>query len=529
MKKKIKDFIACFSLASIIICGPSLNNLADYNSNYHLDALRLVVFQLLTTILILSFLYFLLIQKALFSKKKYIRYFTYSIFSISFAFFFRALLKIISHEMKPIVYITLTFVTMLVIIALIFSFYKNSKKIIRLITISFIVFFPFSILILSKMSTGFFASKTIVQTFKNNKPKVVWIIFDEWDHYLTFENRDKKLSLSTIDNFKQNYFHASKVYQPSNSTPLSLSSYLTGKIPKGFHIMGHDKVLLDFGNKKSESWKDLPSIFSKLKNENINSAIIGWAFPYDRMYDNYLVKNKYYPNNKFIMRSLKQRYIDLFLFYFLRPLNKLTMQKYNWIKKHIIKIVKCEGSLLYEVILARAKEIITDSSINFSFIHFSIPHPPIIYDAKKQKISTKINSYIDQLQLVDKTIADIKNTLIKDGSWDNTTLILTSDHWYRQVEWDNPIFHELITVTDKEREMLKNRKETLIPLIIKMPNQKKSISYDKAFNAVALHDLVLDIYNNKVSNEKDLITWLDNLDDNSRKPNQDISCSHFLK
>ncbi|NGX53162.1 MAG: hypothetical protein KR126chlam5_01475, partial [Candidatus Anoxychlamydiales bacterium] len=271
------------------------------------------------------------------------------------------------------------------------------------------------------------------------------------------------------------------------------------------------------------------SIFSKLKNENINSAIIGWAFPYDRMYDNYLVKNKYYPNNKFIMRSLKQRYIDLFLFYFLRPLNKLTMQKYNWIKKHIIKIVKCEGSLLYEVILARAKEIITDSSINFSFIHFSIPHPPIIYDAKKQKISTKINSYIDQLQLVDKTIADIKNTLIKDGSWDNTTLILTSDHWYRQVEWDNPIFHELITVTDKEREMLKNRKETLIPLIIKMPNQKKSISYDKAFNAVALHDLVLDIYNNKVSNEKDLITWLDNLDDNSRKPNQDISCSHFLK
>ncbi|NGX44351.1 MAG: hypothetical protein K1060chlam3_00517 [Candidatus Anoxychlamydiales bacterium] len=141
----------------------------------------------------------------------------------------------------------------------------------------------------------------------------------------------------------------------------------------------------------------------------------------------------------------------------------------------------------------------------------------------------KINSYIDQLMLVDKTITDIKDTLIKDGSWDKTTLILTSDHWYRQDGWENRMFHELITITDKERAILKNRKETLVPLIIKMPYQKKSVSYDKAFNAVAIHDLVLDIYNDKVQSEKDLITWLDNLDDSLRKPNQDISCSHFLK
>ena len=131
--------------------------------------------------------------------------------------------------------------------------------------------------------------------------------------------------------------------------------------------------------------------------------------------------------------------------------------------------------------------------------------------------------------LVDKTLSDIKNTLIEDESWDKTTLILTSDHWYRQDLWENRMFHEIITITDKEREKLKNRKDTLVPLVIKMPYQKEAISYDKAFNAVALHDLVLDIYINKLSNEQDLITWLDNLDDSLRKPNQDISCSHFLK
>ncbi len=529
MKKKLKDFVACLSLSIIIICGPWLNNLGAHNSHFHLDTIRLSVFQFFITILILALIYFLLIQKCLFSKNKSIRYLAYSFFIISFIFFFRALLKILYYQMKPIIYITFTLISIFLIMTLIILFYNNPKTIKKTITIFFVIFFPFSILIFSKMSSGFFASKTNVSSFKNDKPKVVWIVFDEWDQYLTFVNRDKNLKLNELDNLKQNYFYASKVYQPANMTPLSLSSYLIGTTPKSIYVKAHDKILLQFDDKKSKSWKELPSIFSKLKKENVNSAFIGWALPFDRLYDKYLIKKKYYTYNHMIFKAIKQKYADMFLFYFLRPLNKLTMQKIKWLKNNIIKIVRQQGSQLYKEILAYSKCIIIDPKINFSLIHFSIPHPPIIYDNKKQKISTKINSYTDQLMLVDKTIKDIKDILIQDGSWDKTTLILTSDHWFRNDGWKHPIFHEHITITDKEQEMLKNRKDNIIPLIIKMPYQKKAISYDKPFNAMALHYLILDIYNNKVYDEQTLVSWLDNLEDKLKKPNQDVSCAHFFK
>ena len=67
------------------------------------------------------------------------------------------------------------------------------------------------------------------------------------------------------------------------------------------------------------------------------------------------------------------------------------------------------------------------------------------------------------------------------------------------------------------------RKESLVPLIIKMPHQKEAIAYDKPFNAISLHNLVLDIYNNKVSKEKDLVRWFDNLDYSLKEPYKNIT------
>ncbi|NGX53160.1 MAG: hypothetical protein KR126chlam5_01473 [Candidatus Anoxychlamydiales bacterium] len=115
---------------------------------------------------------------------------------------------------------------------------------------------------------------------------------------------------------------------------------------------------------------------------------------------------------------------------------------------------------------------------------------------------------------MDKTLREIKLELQKSNIWDESTLILTSDHWLRKDFWDNT----LSKLNKEETDLCNQRKEALVPLIIKMPHQKKAISNDKSFNAIALHNLVLDIYKDKVSNEKDLVSWLDNLDDSLKKP-----------
>lgn len=521
MRKKLQDFIASLPLSIIIVCGPWLNNLAGYNSNLHTDTLRLFVLTLVVTIFIFSFLYYFLLQKTLYSKNKILRFVTYFIFFLSFAFFFRAFIKIISFEMKPWIYISVSLAILILIASLIVLSLKNSKKVIKITTGFFIVFFPFSLLILAKISTGIFYIPKTAFAFENTKPKVIWVIFDEWDQYLTFEKREKNIYLPQIDDFKEKYFSASNVYQVANITPLSLSSYTTGVASKDFKITGHNKIKLDFFNKPSSFWGSDISIFSKLFSKKINSSIVGWFLPYDRIFDKHLIKKKYYLNKKMSYKAIKQTYIDLVLFYILRPINKLTFQKITPLKNQIIKIVRKKGSQLYKEIYASTKAVLLDPEINFCFLHFPIPHPPVIFDRNTKKISTKVNSYSDQLMLVDKTIADIKDILIDANLWDSSTLILTSDHWFRPNDWIT--FPEIITISEKDKKMAKKRTKPLVPLLIKMPYQKQKISYNKAFNAIALHNLVIDIFDNKVSNEIELKNWLDDLDEEYKKTDFNVS------
>jgi len=59
-------------------------------------------------------------------------------------------------------------------------------------------------------------------------PRLIWILFDEWDRALTFGNRPAGLSLPEIDRFRAEAFDASRVYPPSRLTLVSVPSLLTG-------------------------------------------------------------------------------------------------------------------------------------------------------------------------------------------------------------------------------------------------------------------------------------------------------------
>ena len=121
--------------------------------------------------------------------------------------------------------------------------------------------------------------------------------------------------------------------------------------------------------------------------------------------------------------------------------------------------------------------------------------------------------------LVDKTMKEIKKLLVETKLWDSSTIIITADHWFRPSMWLSSRFKEFCVISKKESEILQERPGPLIPLIIKMPYQKKGISYSKPFNAIVLHDLVLGIYKDKIKNESDLANWFDNIDEKLRLPN----------
>ena len=77
------------------------------------------------------------------------------------------------------------------------------------------------------------------------------------------------------------------------------------------------------------------------------------------------------------------------------------------------------------------------------------------------------------------------------GEWDNTWLIVSSDHsWGAASSYDG-------------------QHDTRVPFIVKPPGKNEAITYSPAINTVLTHDLILAILRSEVASRQDLVPWLD--------------------
>jgi hypothetical protein len=60
-------------------------------------------------------------------------------------------------------------------------------------------------------------------------PRVVWIIFDEWDYRLTFVDLDAGLRLPEVERLAREAFAADQALPPGPETPISIPAYFTGR------------------------------------------------------------------------------------------------------------------------------------------------------------------------------------------------------------------------------------------------------------------------------------------------------------
>ena len=108
--------------------------------------------------------------------------------------------------------------------------------------------------------------------------------------------------------------------------------------------------------------------------------------------------------------------------------------------------------------------------------------------------------------------------------WDNTTVIVTSDHWLRLDIWSK---NEL-GINENNAVMYYKGIDHRIPFMLKIAGQKEDINYDKPFNTVLTHDLILALLKNELSNSDDVVEWIDNerskwwIPDYSNKQNKNI-------
>jgi arylsulfatase A-like enzyme len=110
---------------------------------------------------------------------------------------------------------------------------------------------------------------------------------------------------------------------------------------------------------------------------------------------------------------------------------------------------------------------------------------------------------MDNVVLLDRTLGEIRLTLEKAGMWDDSTILLTSDHSLRiglARDRPRPTWERALQGVKQSRE---------VPFLLKMAGQQEGFAYDAAMQTVVTKDLLLAIMKGEVRQPEQVALWLD--------------------
>ncbi len=314
-----------------------------------------------------------------------------------------------------------------------------------------------------------------------NHPRVVWIIFDCTDYRLAFEQRPANVRLPEFDRLSNESLFCFNACSPGNCTISSMPALISGRQMSEIGIANaSDLNCTTADTKEKTTWRRLPSVFAEARTLGANTALIGWYHPYDRVLGKGLNYCKWYPFP--MVEPARART-------FARALQReiVTMVRPFHFNRMYIKI--CQDSLRESLPLA------TNATYGLILLHLPPPHGPGIYLPDKNEFTTwGVNfppGYFKNLALADFELGKLRRAMETSGEWDKTWLIISSDHsWGDSSSYDGQY-------------------DTRVPFIVKPPGKNKAITYSPAFNTVLTHDLILAILRNQITNQQDLVPWLD--------------------
>jgi len=153
--------------------------------------------------------------------------------------------------------------------------------------------------------------------------------------------------------------------------------------------------------------------------------------------------------------------------------------------------------------LEDAKKTVTSSDFGLTLLHWPIPHPYGIYNRVKKNLAwNEEGSYLDNLELVDRTLGELRSLMETAGIWQNTAVLITSDHAYRINVWKSRMKSE-------ESAAVAGKEDHRVPFLLKLAGQETAVTYDPPFNTILIHDIILALLHGKISDPDSLITWLD--------------------
>jgi len=320
------------------------------------------------------------------------------------------------------------------------------------------------------------AYKNLQPVERPNAIPVIWIIFDELDYRIAFGHRPKTLLLPELDKLEQTSLSASKAYSPGGGTMISIPELLTGKVLKSSTPLSANKIKLIGLDGKASNFLTDETIIADMKERGKKTAIFGWYFPYNRLFQTVDVSKSYSLNPTLV--GLAETIAH--------QLRSLIESRVTFNKHHISITVAMQHDVIH---------FLQTFQRGFVFLHYPVPHGDFIYNRNTKKYCQNLNlkeGYLDNVALTDRLLGEVRATMEQSGTWDKSLVIVSADHHWRWNTYDG--------VTDTFH----------VPFLVKLPGQKDSLSLSSRFETLNTKEMILNVIDGKIKTPEELKKWIQN-------------------
>jgi len=349
----------------------------------------------------------------------------------------------------------------------------------------------------------------------NPAPRVVWLLFDEFDQHTAFDERPRGLELPELDRLRAESLIANRVVQTANQTVVAVPSLLSGQAFEHTQLVDARNLLVQPpGTAALPPWRDQPNVFQQARRLGANTSLTGWQLPYCRIIGDSLVHCFENPGGhppNALLREIQASENTVwdtvaFLFY-MQAENLLDMfRPQDAARSPEVRDAFLQRRQLRQFLAIRdhAYQEIANPRMDFIFAHFPTPHLFAIYDRKLADFALRPDtSYLDNLALVDRTVGEVRRILQRSGLWESTTLMVTSDHGLRPVLWKNrynwtPEFVRLIGPGTSRT----------VPFILKLAGHHEATVYKPSVSNVITAQLSIAALSGEVATPQEALAWL---------------------
>lgn len=379
--------------------------------------------------------------------------------------------------------------------------WQHPERIFRWLQNAALVLSPFIIVTLSQASWQAWVSRDSMavpgqpplplMSADQHRQRTVVILFDEFDYQLAFDPAVRRDSLPVLDGMRRNSFFATHAFPPMHSTITSLPAMLTGRLVRSATYLsrGSGDIGLNFLDGGSGRLSEQKTIFTELRAQGHSSIRMNQAVLPNARLQGDADADVVVPSAPSQLRTLWD-YIGSNL------VDISTIIPYSQSVGLDLHLLKWLGvpppSLQVQAVAEKVRELAVNGDADFIFLHILLPHMPVVFNPASGSFELVYSTdYRNNFLGVDRLVGEIQSGLMAAGRWDETNLVIVSDHFFRRKA-------AYYGVGDHR-----------VPLIVKFAKPDTSSGdFGMPFNTVVLKSMLAGIVRGELKSSAELGAWI---------------------